>query len=98
MRVMITSCNVLSLPFFQMNAVCTIAQVWCVEALLLETPGIRPVQMPVSCAFDTQPCNGRENLWRVATVFRDVAIDFRGNESSEWRKRRGPHAITQTMA
>ena len=86
MRVMITSCNVLSLPFFKMNAVCTIAQVWCVEALLLE------------CAFETQTCNGRENLRRVATVFRDVAIDFRGNESSEWGKRRAPHAITQTMA
>ena len=48
---MITSCdcNVLSLPFLKMNVVCTIAQVWCVEALLLETASIRPLQNNARC-------------------------------------------------
>ena len=34
----------------------------------------------------------------IATVFREVAIDFRGGEPSEWGKSRAPHATTQTMA
>ena len=65
-----------------MNVVLTFAQVWCVE-LLLETPGIRPLQMPGVMCIRNSTLQGLENLRRVATVFRNVAIDFRGNKPSE---------------
>ena len=41
-------------------------------------------------AFDTQPCSGSENLRRVATVFREVAIDCRGSEPFRTGEARAP--------